>query len=112
MTTEELNEAIARAKGWTHLDRHGWFDANGCIAQLPNYTDPAECWGLLMELPYGYLSNESDDDEGPSWICSFGEGQAVHEEHAATAEDAICRAWLAWKEGAVDECRRIRDKNN
>lgn len=53
MTDQEINRAVAEARGWTPIDMggagEGWEKPNGGIGALPRVcTDPA-AWGALLE---------------------------------------------------------------
>ena len=105
MTDDELNAAIAKARGWTpHGDEtDSWKipDSDGESCGLkgsegwfgwPAFDiDPAQALALFAELPEGALFRYGDEYE-----CTWhgvGYGGTV----APTPEQAIAHAWAQWK---------------
>ena len=73
MTPRELDEEIALSQGWDCNKYKQWSTEWGAIRDnAPSYADPANAWGLLMEL--------------------------VHSMNDKTAE-AVKQAYVSWKRG-------------
>lgn len=77
MTLNELNEEIALGKGWKSFKFSGviwWrdFTDDSCISKLnpPDYSQPAEVWGLLMELAKYFLSDGDTQEFGKLFFDS------------------------------------------
>lgn len=118
MTAEELNRAIAEAKGWTHVrltKLNGWRGRNPKDSYddgLPNWSgDLAAAWELVEEILSTNremtLSSETRNDNKRWSIVIFefrndgiGTGYTISNfADAPIISLAISRAWLMWKEG-------------
>ena len=64
----------------------------GRRADSPRELDAIRAMELLREMPSPELSGSNQS----GWMCSCGSGWEY--EMAATPEEAIALAWLAWKE--------------
>lgn len=100
MTLAEVNEAIAKAKGWepsTWGVEHGkWASSDHNESTLWHHDptdDPREWSRLLEELLSG---------DCPTRFVSHSLGMwSVSGVWGSTLGEAVCRAWFAWK-GAAD----------
>lgn len=120
---DELRERIARAKGWIKgmrpgSDRFEWrntlpagwtiapddakpnegFDAFGYLPDWPN--DPAAAMGLLCEVTASLQEVTIRPClEAGGYACAVsGSGGAGCQMRGKTVNEAICRAYLVWKE--------------
>lgn len=104
---EEIRLKIAKLKGWTVLPypaQPKWQrpTASGveCLYELPNWPESiADAWELFEEfisenkhLSCGIAIEPLVSHE---WVASLGYWRS----YGATAPLAICKAWIAWKEG-------------
>lgn len=99
---DELNSKIEDLLGWK-FDGKNWRGPGGSVwEEHKNYArDIAAAWELMAEM-------EADEQEpciyhSPGiigWVCSFTPRTkyVTIGYHGETAPEAICRAWLAWKE--------------
>jgi hypothetical protein len=110
MTTDELEVAIAEAKGWTF---------NAACQYWRNENNGMECDGLTWatDICTAWMLVEEMADQGDLFIESWQDGEWFIANHPISARPrglascdgkttgkrdiclAICRAWLAWNDG-------------
>ena len=96
LSDTELNEAIAKKKGWTKKNVEPapfittWHHENGDIElYCPDFThDRGLAMELLEEMPTPMLKRSVEGD----WICGN-----FNLQHGDTPQRAIAEAWLKWK---------------
>ena len=105
MTDDQLNEAIAKKRGWKKCTCE-WCQKNSTpfwinpdensTEDLPDITlDWNLAGALLEEMKYPGLSKRVDG----KWICFNYDETIPH--IADTPQRAICEAWLKWSENHV-----------
>ena len=110
MTNEEINAKIARLQGWEHLPppaMPAWQrpTENG-MEEMFDLTDWAggpicKAWELIDEIVSVAGFSVTIEINGSSFLssCKIYEDGALAVEFARdTAEEAICLAYIAWKE--------------
>ena len=91
-TDEQINEAIAKAKGYVWAE---WAWVEPISRNVAGPTDYTHDWQLAGELLEDMQLYQSVWKTQKGWICAkFGEITG----RASTPQRAICEAWLAWKE--------------
>jgi hypothetical protein len=107
MTPEELNRAIAKAKGWTVGWYHEklWGSDENHVMRPMNWTDDiAAAWELVEEIFAAgkdfHFECVHDDPANPWWFLAYDDDNLngeIASTEAPTAPIAISRAWLMWK---------------
>ena len=110
LSNAELDEAIAKAKGWTSLhgrmdfgsihDSNFWEKPGGIVTSfLPDWsTGIADAWGLIEELAENWTITIENRPDNPQEVLVriFRAFSNIHfMGDAPTAPRAICIAWLA-----------------
>lgn len=105
MTNLELNQAIGKIKGWHFIDankdncrfeRYDIEDVEVAITAERNWaTHIEDAWELFEELPIGSGIQRFE----ACYLVSTSATPPICNDAATTAPQAICLAWLKWKEG-------------
>jgi hypothetical protein len=109
MTDTDLNIAIAKAKGWTTIervhDRLMGISPDDVVAVLPTYTADPRKWAKLLEemraadvLP---TIDPSPDIDG--WRLGWGAPGGPTYIESPTLGRAVAEAWLAWNDARSGE---------
>lgn len=110
MTRDEINAAVAKAKGWTFglgscsidgCDTPHWRDADGLTAMNapPYFLTPAASWAAIAEMVEGEgtlgLEIWMPEMEGtlPKFALCFGDKIPIR---GGTLEEAVALAWLSF----------------
>lgn len=114
MTPLEINKKIAELKGF-HSIRNGFSDSvfycdkeklgNEFLNYNKNWAENiSDAWELFEEIPGAVISKDDDNEDGcNSYYCrSATDNLSIY---GATATEAICLAWIKWKEGLTYEQR-------
>jgi len=98
---DDLNKQVCELLGWTKI-RQGEFFKNNLLgirpddygpARVPDYTtDLNACFRDLVPTVLGPMFMERISTE---WFCRLGNATV----YATTPAEAICRAYIAMKEG-------------
>lgn len=85
---------------WTHRDPYGTQpDFERAHALGPWLEDPATVGTMLMAMPEGSVSRCAGKDTG--WDAEYNLGTGWRVFHDESREQAVVKAFLDWKEGAV-----------
>ena len=100
MTNQELDERVARARGWKDEGPYGgyWILEDGDSIHKTRYTpttSPAQAMELLKEMPEAELIHRN----AGNWAC--GHRDIDYMIAADTLERAICLAYCERMEGRV-----------
>ena len=103
MTPAELREAIAEKLGYIHKSEYYWVTPSGRLTSiLPNWPENiADAWKLFEELPHPEIYHGTYINGIDYWRCARGPWdyyEPKYECEAETAELAISRCWLMWKQ--------------
>lgn len=114
MTIEEIDKRVAELKGlkWCHRPNHAHqveviYETFSTIANcknkdLPSWSeDIQDAWKLFQELPNYKLSQYNG-----TWWLESNDGIIIH---AETAPEAICLAWIQWKESSTPTCTQTKE---
>lgn len=99
-TDEQINEAIAKAKGWVYYKPTKTWGrretADQIHGSLPDYTHDWRFAGeLLEEMAEAGLEASLCFDDTIGWFLKAKFGKPP--------QRAICEAWLAWKDKEVND---------
>lgn len=108
MTQLEINKKIAELKGLKmeeapNLSQSALFFVGSDRHESESYKDWAkdisDAWELFEEIPGAVISKDDDNEDGcNSYYCrSATDNLSIY---GATATEAICLAWIKWKEGS------------
>jgi len=112
MTDQEINDRILLLHGWRKVEKREWFEeqmyTDGNVVwrhrDMPNYSgDMRAAYELVLEMCSAKFSvniNTNVDASGIFCVCSMGDENLVYFVGVGeTAPLAICKLYLAWKEG-------------
>lgn len=98
MTLDELRLAVAKAKGWKDYG-FGWWLEPGAPFQthgLPDWPrDISAAWELVEEMHDRLVQVRLSNKGVSMWWC-YADIEITAQ--GSTAPEAICRAYLKWKE--------------
>jgi hypothetical protein len=105
MTNDEMNSAVARKLGYTPNKFGGWSGpcptgGDWARSKLPNYCGSIQAaWEIVefwLQSKMRVKRFELRKSNASSWYAVFEDGQSdqIYDAIAATAPEAICRAFL------------------
>lgn len=111
MTPLEINKRVAELKSYTNSYLHAHSPGTPCNKEcLKPFYDPyfgknwveniSDAWDLFEEMPGCLLSKDDETEDGRDiYHCRHREMERGETEWAFELCEAICLAWIKWKEG-------------
>lgn len=110
-----LRRRIAEALGWTDVvidEKWGYWDGrppgSTTWVSVPNWPRSTNAALALVADEMARVIKETGEDcdfllsrsyREPTWIAVWGVGNQFYLAEGQTLAEAICRAWLVWREG-------------